>query len=124
MELLVLCCQTRTSPIAILEQPLQGGRHTARLVKDQVQIFESSDTGRGAPLGPPTCHAWDALDDALLLGRFAPEGQCCNLQVPSGHNAKADSGAFGFKSTKVLESIILASVERCHEHHGQGRQPG
>ncbi len=40
MELLVFRCQTRPSPIAILEQPFQGRRHTARLVKDQAQILE------------------------------------------------------------------------------------
>ncbi len=46
MKLLVFCCQTRPSPIAILEQPFQGRRHTARLVKDQAQILERLRHGK------------------------------------------------------------------------------
>ena len=46
MQLLVFRCQTGLSPMAILEQPFQGKRHTARLVKDQAQVLEGLRHGK------------------------------------------------------------------------------
>ncbi len=74
MELLVFRCQTRPSrpsPIAILKQPFQGRRHTARLVEDQAQILEGLRRGKMGAANVP--HVRDSRcclieDDNLSCG--------------------------------------------------------
>ena len=114
MELLVFRCQTRPSPIAILEKPFQGRRHTARLVKDQAQILEGP---RGGKMG------------AANVPRVRDSGRCL-IEDDNFSLGGADGEAHVL--TEILHAInqLLQSLRRPREqrhiisiHKGRHRPP-
>ncbi len=114
MKLLVFSCQTRPSPIAILEQAFQGRRHTARLVKDQAQILERLRHGKVGAANVPRVR----------------DSRRCPIEDDNFSLGGADGEAHALTETLHAINQLLQSLrrprEQCHIisiHKGRHRPP-